>query len=94
MLFCFTYFWFVWWACVVSQLKQLQVLVENKNGCYIYCNRNTEKGHIVVVFVCFITYLLLFFYAFCSNPSEVKHSRHKETIINLSGFWSYQTILE
>ena len=96
MLFCFTYFSFLWWACIVSQLKQLQLLVENKHSCYIYCNIEIYKKDIKklynVVLVCSITYLFLIFYSFCSNPSEVKHRTHK-TIINLSTFWSYQTIL-
>ena len=44
----------------------------------------------------FLFYYLHVFvlYSFCSNPSEVKHSTHKKTIINRSAFWSHQTILE
>ena len=52
MLFCFTYFFFLWSACIVSQLKQLQVLVENNHSCYIYCNIGIHKNDKKIIQCC------------------------------------------
>ena len=80
---------------IASHLKQLQILVENKHSWYIDCNTGIhKKDKKIVLVLCSITYLFLIFCSFCSNPSEVKCSRHMKTIISLIAVCSYQTILE